>query len=75
LAGFASGQPIGNPLPFTLETEPMPILTTPEQFEDDKPGHWWHMLADSDATELTDAHQRENNPSDECNRLGEMFAN
>jgi hypothetical protein len=28
-----------NPFPFTLEKEPMtmPILTTPEQFEDDKP--------------------------------------
>jgi hypothetical protein len=26
---------------------------------DDKPGHWWHTLSDSDATELTAAYQRE----------------
>ena len=26
---------------------------------DDKPGHWWHMLADAEAAELTAAYQRE----------------
>ena len=41
---------------------------------DDKPGHWWHMLSDEDATELTNAWWLDNETMPKLARFQRIYA-